>query len=140
MSKLKRILLVDDSRADNFLHKTIIGRAGVAEKIDVAMGGEEALEYLKNPVDGDYPKPDIIFLDINMPGMNGWEFLEHYAKIPKEHRGKEIIVMLTTSLNPEDRERAEEMDIISYFENKPLKEEKLQYITQRFFSSDVTSE
>lgn len=134
MEKLNRILLVDDSRADNFLHKTIISKADICNNIDVVLGGQEALDYLATPDNGVYPCPDLIFLDINMPGMNGWEFLEHYKNLPKEQKGKEIVVMLTTSLNPEDRKRAEEMECISYFENKPLLEEKIKDIVKQFFA------
>lgn len=133
MTKLDRILLVDDSRADNFLHKTILTKAQICEKIDVAMGGQEALDYLCTPIDGSYPQPQIIFLDINMPGMNGWEFLEHYEKLPDEQKGEQIVVMLTTSLNPDDRQRAENIESISYFENKPLLEKKIHSIVAQFF-------
>ncbi len=134
MEKLNRILLVDDSRADNFLHKTIITKAEICNKIDVVLGGQEALDFLGTRTDDGYPQPDIIFLDINMPGMNGWEFLEHYKQLPKEQKGKEIVVMLTTSLNPEDRKRAEGMECISYFENKPLLEAKIKDIVKQFFA------
>ena len=133
MAKLKRVLLIDDSRADNFLHKTIISRAEICDQVDVAMGGQEALDYLSTPGSEGFPQPELIFLDINMPGMNGWEFLEHYEKLPSEHKGDQIVVMLTTSLNPDDRKKAEGMASISYFENKPLLEQKIHGIVEQFF-------
>ncbi|TXC79009.1 response regulator [Luteibaculum oceani] len=135
MTKLDRILLVDDSRADNFLHKTILTKAQICEQVDIAMGGQEALDYLSTPVNGVYPQPQIIFLDINMPGMNGWEFLEHYEQLPPEQKGEQIVVMLTTSLNPDDRQRAEQIESISYFENKPLLEQKIHSIVAQFFGA-----
>ena len=133
MEKLNRVLLIDDSRADNFLHKTIIKKAEICHHIDIVLGGQEALDYLGTKMEDDYPSPDIIFLDINMPGMNGWEFLVACQQLPEEQKGKQIVVMLTTSLNPDDRKRAETMASISYFENKPLLEQKIKGIVSQFF-------
>ena len=65
--KLKNILLIDDSKADNFIHERVINKAEVAEKITVTSGAREALDYLSTSVDGIYPNPELIFLDINMP-------------------------------------------------------------------------
>jgi CheY-like chemotaxis protein len=109
---------------------------GCARHIKTVQSGKDALQYLvqsENP-DSDkdkYPSPDLIFLDINMPAMNGWEFLEEYDKISVKHRI--IMVMLTTSLFPEDRARAETLDQISGFENKPLTVEKITAVLKKYF-------
>jgi CheY-like chemotaxis protein len=70
-----------------------------------------------------------------MPAMNGWEFLEKYKTLEKEKQGKVMVVMLTTSLFPEDKLKAEEIPEVSCFENKPLTPEKLDRILNQFFSS-----
>lgn len=133
--KLNCVLLVDDDEPTNFLNQMLMEEVGCAQHIEVAQGGEIALDYLTNSesAENKYPCPDLIFLDINMPAMNGWEFLEKYRELEKKHKGKVILVMLTTSLFPEDKIKAEAMPEISGFENKPLTPEALQRIMQKYF-------
>jgi CheY-like chemotaxis protein len=132
--KLNCVLLIDDDEPTNFLNQIIIESAGCAEEIKTAQSGREALEYLtQSGSDQSSPCPDLIFLDINMPAMNGWEFLERYRHLDSHHKGKVMIVMLTTSLFPEDKLRSKEIPEISAFENKPLTEEKLNNILKNFF-------
>ncbi|MEO6734209.1 MAG: response regulator [Ferruginibacter sp.] len=139
--KLNCILVIDDDEATNFFTRIILEEAGCAQYIKMVESGKEALAYLltshKNGCDENYyPCPDLILLDINMPAMDGWEFLEEYKKLDKEIQGKVMTVMLTTSLFPEDRERAESMPEISGFENKPITIGKLERILQKHFSRD----
>jgi len=136
--KLNCVLLIDDDEPTNFLNQIIIESTGCTEQIKTVQSGEEALEYLTHTCSSDktLPCPDLIFLDINMPAMNGWEFLEKYRKLEKKYKGKVMIVMLTTSLFPEDRLYAREIPEISAFENKPLTEEKLDNILKKFFEND----
>jgi CheY-like chemotaxis protein len=129
--KLARILLVDDNEADNYLHKLIITETGVAESVVDMLDGEAALEYLKsNPED---QAPDLIFLDINMPRMNGWEFIEAYEQLPLVKKSAIVIIMLTTPVFGKDRERAEKMPHFSGFLNKPLAEEDLLEVVRKHF-------
>jgi CheY-like chemotaxis protein len=140
-SKLNSVLLIDDDEPTNFYTQLIVEESGCTEHVKVAQGGQEALDYLTNtasqqvPKDA-FPKPDLIFLDINMPAMDGWEFLENYRRLNKERQGKVIVVMLTTSLNPDDRQKAHEIPEISGFESKPLTEEKLDRILREHFSGN----
>ena len=136
MKKINCILLIDDNPADNDFHKIIIKEADVCNHIKVALNGTEALEYIKKSgaVDGEeYPKPNIIFLDINMPRMNGFEFLEEYKKLDEKLKSEVVIVMLTTSLNPDDAERAKKDKVVKEFQNKPLTVESLQEIIEKYF-------
>lgn len=129
--KLNKILLVDDNEADNYLHKLIISEAEVAESVVDQPDGKAALEYLEKGA--DQLPPDLIFLDINMPRMNGWEFLEAYAQLPDELQSAVVIVMLTTSVFSKDRERAERLPNFSGFLSKPLTEENLLKVIQQHF-------
>jgi CheY-like chemotaxis protein len=138
-SKLNSVLLIDDDEPTNFYTQMIVEESGCTGHIKVAQGGQEALDYLSNTskqgnAEDSYPRPDLIFLDINMPAMDGWEFLDQYKKLNKERHGKVIVVMLTTSLNPDDKTKANEMPEISGFESKPLTEEKLDKILKEHFS------
>lgn len=133
--KLNCVLLIDDDEPTNFLNQVVIESSGYAEQIKTVQSGQEALDYLTNTsaADHTYPCPDLIFLDINMPAMNGWEFLENYRNLDEESKGKVMIVMLTTSLFPEDKMHATELPEVSGFENKPLTREKLDRIIENFF-------
>jgi CheY-like chemotaxis protein len=126
--KIDCILLIDDDLPTNFLHKIIIRETGLVEKVVAVNSGIEALEYLTKQEDGHYPRPDLIFLDINMPAMNGWEFLDEYVRLDSNIKGKILIVMLTTSINPDDEEKAKSIGLINGFLNKPLSSEMLEKI------------
>lgn len=136
--KLNCVLVIDDDEPTSFISQMIVEKSGCADYIKIAQGGQEALDYLTNCIrteKGDcFPCPDLIFLDINMPAMNGWEFLVKYKKLEKEYKGRIVMVMLTNSPSPEDMIKANELPEISGFENKPLTSEKLNRILARHFS------
>src|SRR4051794_9047481 len=119
--KLNCILLIDDDEPTNFLNKITVEQAGCSQHVQVVQSGQEALDYLQRK--GRYaagttnPYPDLIFLDINMPSMDGWEFLARYRELPPEQRAGIILIMLTTSLNPDDELRTKAIPEIAGFEN-----------------------
>ena len=129
--KLKCILLVDDDAATNYLHKRVVKDEGVAEEIVTADNGEVALKFLQQLAAENQPPPELIFLDINMPVVNAWEFLEVYQHLPEAQKSKTVIVMLTTSLNPEDQTRAGEFAEIASFKFKPLDAEMLNEVLEK---------
>ena len=128
--KLNCILLVDDDPDDNLYHQIVIRDMDIVNRIDVVENGLEALAYLRKP---DQIPPDLIFLDINMPKMNGWEFLEHYKHLHVKQRTRVLIVILTTSANPDDIKKAKEIQEVTGFETKPLSKEMLSDILKEHF-------
>lgn len=104
--KVKTVLLIDDDRECLFLHKYAIRESARVEHIEVAMNGEEALEFIQEAISASRPLPEIVFVDINMPVMDGWEFMEEYDKLPAYAKSKMNVVMLSTSVNPDDEIRA----------------------------------
>lgn len=132
--KLNCILLIDDDEPTNFLHEMVIQEANCAEKVVAVQSGQAALDYLTSKEDEVHPQPDLIFLDINMPAMNGWEFLEHYKQLDQKQQGRIIVVMLTTSLNPDDKAKADQTVGIDNFMNKPLTVEALSKVIDKYFS------
>ena len=122
-TQLNCILLIDDDEPTNFLNKMTLEQAGCTRHVCIARSGQEALDYLGccggDPSD-EYPRPDLIFLDINMPAMDGWEFLEYYRLLPAERKADIILIMLTTSLNADDEIRTRSIPEVAGFENKPL--------------------
>ena len=130
---LKCIMLVDDNHDDNFFHEREIKKIKLTNIVKTKNSGIEALEYLKSKNDNKDPHPDLIFLDINMPGMNGWEFLQEYNKLDKELQSHAIIIMLTTSQNPDDEARAKTWPFVSDYVTKPLTKEIMQNIVNKYF-------
>ena len=126
--KLNTILLIDDEEVTNYINETIIRRVDCAENVVSVQSGQAALDYLTTQVDNAYPQPDLIFLDINMPGMSGWEFLEHYHLLKKSQQGKIVVIMLTSSINPDDMVKARSIQEIQEYKTKPLTEEMLREI------------
>lgn len=137
LQKLNCVLLVDDEPADNFFHKRILEKATVTEEVVVAENGEEALSYLTSISMGIPKRPELIFLDINMPAMDGWEFLENYAELPLEQKANIVIIMLTTSPDPQDLRRAQGMSTVHDFRTKPLTLDMLEEIFQHHFPSYI---
>lgn len=133
-------MLVDDNPNDNFFHEREIKKNDLATNVITRNTGTDALDYLKSKKDDKDLQPDLIFLDINMPGMNGWEFLHEYNQIDKELQirvqelqNRVIVIMLTNSDNPDDEERAKTWRFVSDYITKPLTKEKMDDIIKRHF-------
>lgn len=131
--KLNCILLIDDDEPTNFLNRLTLEQAGCAREIRVAQGGQEALDYLYSCGGEGSPRPDLIFLDINMPAMDGWEFLQRYRSLPADRKADIVLIMLTTSLNPDDELRTKAIPEVSGFENKPLDQQRLMALLDKYF-------
>ena len=115
--KIKKALLIDDTAIDQKLYRRILERSEIVEDVTSFSYADEALEFL---ISNRSAEVDVIFLDINMPRMNGFEFLEAAVEKLGETFTHVVIVMLTASLNPADRERAEQFSVVRDFINKPL--------------------
>ena len=138
MKKLNCVLLVDDNDSDNFIHKKVIEKAGITNFIGIALNGQEAIDFLMTKRelgirDHSFPRPELIFLDINMPVMNGWEFLEEYHKLDEVQKGKVVIIMLTASTKSADIARAENTLGSGCFIFKPLTVKMINEIMQKHF-------
>lgn len=138
MKKLKNVLLIDDSESDNFYHSRKIKKLGITDNIHICYSGEEALAYLKSELEGVHPQPTLIFLDINMPGMNGWEFLEEYEKLELSQQGEVVLTMLSNSIDERDRLRAQEFKSVHGFYSKPLNENYLNNILEGHFKNYIS--
>ncbi|SFF18488.1 response regulator [Spirosoma endophyticum] len=136
------VLLVDDDRFINLAQSKAVERAGIGVNIRAVTTVEEALDFLT--FSGIYegtqaiPRPGIILLDINMPGLTGWDFIDLYHKLDEAYKAKVIIVMLTTSMNPVDQKRALSTGAVVDFLHKPLKPEMVIDLAERYFEVDET--
>jgi CheY-like chemotaxis protein len=134
MRKFESILIVDDDYASNYLTEMILQDLEVTDHIYLARNGKEALDLIKEYCVDDRPAtltpcPQLIFLDINMPVMDGFEFLEEFEKIDYIQKNPIPILLLTTSTNLRDIEKARRYRVSAYIE-KPLSEEKIVKIME----------
>lgn len=131
MAKLKNILLVDDDEITNYINSDLIKSMDITEHVSIAHNGKEALEYLirahEKPAPEGYIIPDLIFLDINMPVMNGFQFIENYYYMLGKQKLTTVVTMLTTSLIKEEVTQALNMvHVVKGYIEKPLTREVVQ--------------
>ncbi|MEZ4883532.1 MAG: response regulator [Chitinophagales bacterium] len=129
MKTINSVLLIEDNEITNFYNKHLFIKNGFVEDVKIATNGKKALEYLYSAEN----KPDLILLDLNMPVMNGFEFLDEYEKMDSEVREGIVICVLTTSLHEEDLEKAKKYEVISQYCKKPLSADQIQKIITQFF-------
>lgn len=131
--KVNCLMLIDDDETTNFINELMISEMGITDQILQAQNGKEGLDLLLKQVEEKKCLPEIILLDINMPVMDGFEFLEEYQKLDIPGKSSVVIVMLTTSLHPTDMERTKQAGITDYI-NKPLKENSIRQILEKHLS------
>ena len=135
MSKIQRcIMLVDDNMNDNFFHEREIKKNNLANIVIPMTSGTKALAYLRGKKENNDLHPDLIFLDINMPDMNGWEFLQEYNELDKELQSLAVIIMLTTSQNVDDKAKAMKWSSVSDYISKPLTMDLMRNICNKYFA------
>ncbi len=128
-------MLIDDSEHDNFFHERVIRKADASKEVVVFQSARKGLDFLRTRDDHNDMHPELIFLDVNMPGMDGWEFLVEYAKLEERFRSQVVVIMLSHSENPEDATKAQASGVAAEFRTKPLTEELLAEILQTYFVS-----
>ena len=126
MSKTAIICIVDDDAIYQFTITRTLEIQNAAERIIAFSDGEMALQFIVENLDKPSVLPDVIFLDINMPVMDGWQFLEAYDKIKSNVTKPIIIYLLTSSIDPADVERAKKIDTIARYLTKPINPESLR--------------
>ncbi len=124
------VLLVDDDPTTNFLHRRAITKVVSKASISEALNGHQALELLRLHYDSGLAPPEFIFLDINMPHLDGWGFLEGYRALPVAWRSQSRVYMLTTSLNPDDHSRARSFDDVIDVVDKIMTKEKFAVLLE----------
>lgn len=127
------IMLIDDNIHDNFFHEREIRKTNLEVNVIAMESGPAALDYLRSMEKENNTAPVLIFLDINMPGMSGWEFLDEYSRLDKEIQSMVMIVMLTTSDSPESKARAKSQSFVSDYITKPLTKEIMEEVYSKYF-------
>jgi CheY-like chemotaxis protein len=126
--KYRTVMLIDDNEIDNLINQKMIEAAAVTENIYTHTGAKSAIEFLKNMEKlemADQVLPDVIFLDIDMPLMDGFQFLDEFEKLTNIAKKKCKIVMLTSSINPQDFNRSKKYENVRLYLNKPLSHDSI---------------
>ena len=138
MEKLSGVLLIDDDDTTNFLNRRLLERLEVTDSIRTFVNGKQAFDYLYNisndnydPSNKDYFVPQLIFLDINMPVMDGFEMLDLYERLNEDFRKNIVMAVLTSSTHPQDTETSRKY--AAEYLTKPLSIEKVKNLLDKHF-------
>ncbi|MCD0490235.1 response regulator [Pedobacter sp. MC2016-14] len=135
---LNCVLLIDDDVPTNFIHRKILSTSNIDVDVKSITSAREALEFLTSSgkyenIEMDAPRPGLIFLDINMPGMSGWDFMQEYGTLDQRQKEEIKVIMLTTSTNPDDEALAMQNKEIVTFMHKPLTRQIFNKIASEYF-------
>lgn len=135
MEKLKNILIIDDDPMTNYLHKRLLEKFEVSHEVEIAHGGEEALQRIKNNIESRNEDriPQLIFVDLDMPLMDGFQFLEAYQNLNFKNKDSVVVSVLTSSFSASDIKRVKEYPIVKDYIVKPLTQEKMIEIMEQHF-------
>lgn len=128
---MKRIVLIDDDSSTNFLNRLVIEKSELVDEILTFESGKEALDYFKGRIETE--DGSLILLDINMPIMNGWEFMEEYVALNGKLKSNKVVV-LTSSIDPVDKQKAEENIQVVEMKSKPLSPTILKELVSKYLN------
>ncbi|MDP5199563.1 response regulator [Flavobacterium sp. DG2-3] len=131
---LEQILCIDDDPITLMLCKKVISKSSFSHEVITAQNGEEALHHfnvLKYTNDKAKIRPELIFLDLNMPIMGGWEFLDHFTSPDYKEFNTVPVIVLSSTIDPEDLAKAKKYPIIIDFLSKPITLPMLEYLKKK---------
>ena len=138
---LNHIVLVDDNETTSFLNNRLLARLGTAGQVSTFLRADEAFDHFWGKKNADAPTtqaPDLVLVDLKMPGVSGFEFLQMYAALPEPVQEKTVMAVLTTSLHSADTARVAQYPNVEYL-TKPLTEEKMTMLLAKRFAGKAAA-
>ena len=135
MRRLKHVLIVDDDEVNNFICENIIKKAQFSETVSSFSNPRECLSYLNDLEEGSKDIPELIFLDLNMPILNGWEYLSEFSKLEKPFCKDISFIILSSTIYQEDIKKSLEIERVLDFISKPLTKSILKELNERHFNN-----
>ena len=121
MDKIKHILVIDDDSIDNFVSKTLIEKSNLVEQVTTIDDARDAIEYLKDQIAEKATElPNIIFLDINMPAMSGWDFLKEFSEIDPQYTDNISLIIFSSYIHAEEVRKLMSFQCVNCYQRKPL--------------------
>lgn len=133
LSKINNIMLIDDDEIHSNLCYELIIKSGITNSVTIFNDAEEALQHIRKNADQVDVLPDLIFLDINMPFMDGWEFLDAYEGIKPELKKQIVLILLTSSVYKNDIEKAKQYKSVVEYIKTPISINKLLETKEEYF-------
>ncbi len=131
MKQIKKIFLIDDDELYVFLLKMTIESTRLVDQIQMFENGQDALEFIQKNAENDECLPEIIFLDLAMPVLDGWGFLEEYLLLKPQLKKRIELFILSSSVSPHDLERAQKNFAVSDFIIKPMTKQRFLNIIEQ---------
>jgi two-component system chemotaxis response regulator CheY len=133
--KLEHIMLVDDDEIHSNLCYELIMKSEITKEVSIFNDAEDALQFLKKHADAPKMLPDMIFLDINMPFMDGWEFLDEYQQLRPKLKKNIVLILLTSSVYKNDIEKAKKYEAVAEYIKTPITINKLIEARDAYFGN-----
>lgn len=134
IKKINKIMLIDDDEIHSNLCYELILKSGITQSVSIFNDAEEGLQFIQENVNKPEALPDLIFLDINMPFMDGWEFLDAYEAIKPEIQKEIVLILLTSSVYKNDIEKAKQYKSVVEYIKTPISINKLLETKEEYFN------
>ncbi|WP_209401614.1 response regulator [Pseudozobellia sp. WGM2] len=131
MFKISSTCIIDDDPIFVYSTKRIMKDLNFSENIIVYTNGQDAIDGLKEMITNGDKMPPVIFLDLNMPIMNGWDFLEDFVQIPHNNREEVLIYIISSSIDPRDLEQIKRYEVVNNYILKPVVREDLHTVLSK---------